>query len=141
MATQENVVQRLNDMSDTMNTVISTQHLLTELLSGHQEQLTAIREDQKTHQKQLTAIREDHNAQMAAIRQDQKALQEHLIALREDHNAQMAVLREDLKTHRGELKVQKEELKEVRLFNEQTRRMWILIAKNMDWLPDDEYFD
>ena len=98
MATMEDVVQRLDDMNETLNTVTSTQHLMAELLAGQQEQLTAIREDQKAQQEQLTAIRED------------------------------------LKTHR-------EELREVRRFNEQTRRLWILIARNMEWLPDDEYFD
>ena len=98
MATLEDVVQRLDDMNETLNTVTSTQHLMAELLAGQQEQLTAIREDQKAQQEQLTAIRED------------------------------------LKTHR-------EELREVRRFNEQTRRLWILIARNMEWLPDDEYFD
>ena len=112
MATMEDVVQRLDDMNETLNTVTSTQHLMAELLAGQQEQLTAIREDQKTHQEQLTAIRED-----------QKAQQEQLTAIRED-----------LKTHR-------EELREVRRFNEQTRRLWILIARNMEWLPDDECFD
>ena len=137
MATQEDIVQRLDDVSDTLNTVTTTQHLLVELLAGQQEQLTAIREDQKSHQEQLIALREDqksHQEQLIALREDHKAHQEQLIALREDHNAQMIAIREDLKTHR-------EELKEIRRFNQQTRRMWIMIARNMEWLPEDEDFD
>ena len=82
---------------------------------------------------ELLARQQGH---LGAIREDRITHQEQLNVTREAHNAQMAVLREELKLHR-------EELQAMHRFNQQTRRLWILIARNMNWLGEDEedYFD
>ena len=48
---------------------------------------------------------------------------------------------QQLQTLTDEFRLHRQELREMHRFNQQTRRMWILIARNMEWLPEDEDFD
>ena len=36
-----------------------------------------------------------------------------------------------------ELRLQREELQETKRFNQQTRKLWVIIARKMDWLDED----
>ena len=119
MATLEDVVTRLDHMSDTLDQVAATQHLMANILSGHKERLNT---------------QQDH---MTLLQEQTRQHQERMNLLQEQTKQQ----REEIKLHREELTLHREELKEMHRFNQQTRRMWILIARNMEWLPEDEDFD
>ncbi len=98
MATLEDVVERLDHVSDTLDQVARTQNMMVDLLARQQQQL-------EVHQQQL------------------EVQQQHLQKLTE------------------EFRLHREDSKEMHRFNQQARRMWILIARNMEWLPEDEDFD
>ena len=154
MATLEDVVTRLDHMSDSLDKVATTQHLMANILSGHKERLNAqqdhmtqLQEQTAQHQERMNLLQEQatqHQERMNLLQEQTKQHQErmntqqdHMILLQEQNRQQ----REEIKLHRDELTLHREELKEMHRFNQQTRRMWILIARNMEWLAEDEDFD
>ena len=44
---------------------------------------------------------------------------------------------EMLRTQHEELRLQREELQETKRFNQQTMKLWVIIARKMDWLDED----
>ncbi len=44
---------------------------------------------------------------------------------------------EILRAQNEELKLHREELQESKRFNRQTRQLWVIIARKMDWLDED----
>ena len=61
-----------------------------------------------------------------------------LFARQQQH---LEVQQQHLQTLTDEFRLHREDSREMHRFNQQTRRMWILIARNMEWLPEDEDFD
>ena len=65
MATLEDVVTRLDHMSDSLDKVATTQHLMANILSGHKERLNA----QQDHMTQLQEQTAQHQERMNLLQE------------------------------------------------------------------------
>ena len=69
-----------------------------------------------------------------------KGQREEILQLRRDTNRLAGIqvdVVEMLRVQQEELKLHREELQETKRFNQQTRQLWIIIARKMDWLDED----
>ena len=72
------------------------------------------------------------------------SIQSDVIEILKEHRGEMRELRRDTSRLAGlqvdvveMLRVQHEELQETKRFNQQTRKLWVIIARKMDWLDED----
>ena len=62
-----------------------------------------------------------------------KGQREEILEIRRQ-SERLAIIQRDVAET---LKLHREELQEMKRFNRQTRQMWVLIARKMDWLDED----
>ncbi len=69
-----------------------------------------------------------------------KGQREEILEIKRN-SERLAIIQRDmvvmLKGQQEELKLHREELQEMKRFNQQTRQMWVMMARKMDWLDED----
>ena len=102
------IEQRMDDMEQRLGRVENNQDTLIRIQSDVIEIL-------KEQRKEIQEIRRD-TSRLASIQVD---------------------VVEMLRVQHEELRLQREELQETKRFNQQTRKLWVIIARKMDWLDED----
>lgn len=125
----DTIEQRIDIMEKRMESVEDSQDRLTtmqgdilEILKGQREEILEIRR---------------HNERLAIIQRDVvkmlKGYDAEVLELRRDNNRLEDVQRDVVEM----LKEQRQEVLEMKRFNRQTRQLWVIIARKMDWLDED----
>ena len=126
MATLDELKGTVDHMGDVMDMLAQNYTRLTALVEGHGEQLRELRQQTTELRQQTTELRQ----QTTEMRQQTTEMRQQTAELREmSANAQ-----KQLDNHQ-------QQLIELRRDGQKTRRLWIAMAQELDWLDLDEDFD
>ena len=121
--------KRLESVEDSQDRLTTMQGDVLEMLKGQREEILEIRRNSERLaiiQRDVTEMLKGHDAEILELKRGNNRLED----------VQRDVV-EMLRAQNEELKLHREELQESKRFNRQTRQLWIIIARKMDWLDED----
>ena len=116
------IEQRLGNVENILDKLANIQGDVIEMLKGQREEILEIRRN---------------NDRLAIIQRDVvemlKGQREEILEIRRNNDRLASVQRDVVEMLKG----QRQEILEMERFNQQTRQLWVLIARKMDWLDED----
>ena len=119
---EQRMEKRLGNVENSLDRLVVIQGDVVEILKEQREEILEIRRNNE----RLAIIQRD----VVEILKEQR---EEVLEIRRD-NIGLATVQRDIVEM---LKGQRLEILEMKRFNQQTRQLWVLIARKMDWLDED----